>query len=406
MPDHGISQYDSPYNITHNNSGRKKILIFSCKAGGGHISMSNALKEYLEPEFCVGHTHVFSEILHSIDPVHKFTNTKFKSIDAYNSLLKRKWNRFLNFFKPLGDWYLKFKRKQISSLFKDYITKHKPDLIISVAPLINAELLEAAEEKDIPFLLIPPDLDASGITTGTIKKPSYNKFYLTLSYNNPEIFKTFKDLKHLKQHISHVGFPVKRAFLNQYDNQNAIKRDFLIPNNKPVILLMMGSQGSKEIYTFTSKLTELAIPAHLVIVLGKSEHMKQTLRSIWFPKHISHSIIGFTDRVADLMNISDVLITKSGSITVNEAIYAQIPMILDATSPVLKWEAFNHGFIVKYGLGKIIKKDTQLPHMVTQMLSKEEQGRIRKDFSSFDKKNPEQEIKLLVKRILFGENKQ
>jgi len=45
------------------------------------------------------------------------------------------------------------------------------------------------------------------------------------------------------------------------------------------------------------------------------------------------------------MAASDLCITKSGSVSVCETIYSNLPVLLDATSDVLRWEQFNHRFI-------------------------------------------------------------
>jgi len=137
-----------------------------------------------------------------------------------------------------------------------------------------------------------------------------------------------------------------------------------------------------------------------VIILGKSKHLTRQLHKVWFPKHISHTILGFTNRIPELMSVADLLITKSGGVTVNEAIYGHVPMLLDGTSTVLRWEEFNHDFVKKHGLGRVVKKSYRIPQMVTKMLSKEEQDRMKMNFALFDKKNPEHEIKLLVKQML------
>lgn len=390
---------DSPYHYTTQNQDKKKILIFSCKGGGGHISMMQALTEYLEQDFCIGHAYIFSDVLRPIDPLGNINNT-ISTTNMYNSLLKKKWHAIINFMEPIGSYYFKLQKNQITNLLQSYLAKYKPDLIISVIPLVNAEILEAAQKENIPFILIPSDLDACHITTNTIKKPLLGKFHLALSYVDQEIFERFKDLKNLKEHISVTGFPVKKAFFSPISNKKSIRKYFSIPEDKPVILLMMGSQGSKEISEFSWQLSKLKIPAHLIIVLGKSEHLRRSLKSIFFPKNITVSILGFTNRIPDLMNISNLIISKSGSITVNEAIYAQVPILLDATSTILRWEAFNHRFIEKNGFGTIVKTYKNIPKIVTQMLIPAEQERMKKNLATFDKKNPEQEIKLLVRNIL------
>lgn len=389
----------SPYILTSSNKDKKKILIFSCLGGGGHISAMKALEQYLEADFCVGHAFIFSDVLGYVDPAQKLLNGKVSGEDWYNFLIKRKWYQLINITYNFGSWYYNFCKKTVLPLLEEYLTTHKPDLIISVAPLINNLVLKVAQKMNIPFLLIPTDLDAT-IAMNGIYKPNYDKFYLALSYQDPAILETFKKADVDEKYISYVGFPVKKEFFEPH-NYRAIKKEFDIPEEKPVVLLLMGGQGSSELYTFSRQLAKLKIPAHLIIVLGKSEYLRRSVQNINFPSHISLTILGFTDRIPDLMSISDLFITKSGSVSVNEAMYAQLPLLLDGTSAAINWEQFNHRFIKQNKLGTIIKRSYNTPGMVTSLLvNKQHYESIKKNLASFDKKNTEQEIKLLVRKIL------
>ena len=134
VPERNISE-ESPYNLTTHNKDKKKILIFSCKGGGGHIAATTAIKEYLEPEFCVGSTFVFSNLLQSVDLLSKFNPRNKTFIDSYNELLRKNWNRLLNFVAKVGSWYFPLRKRTINKILERYISTHKPDLIISVAPI-------------------------------------------------------------------------------------------------------------------------------------------------------------------------------------------------------------------------------------------------------------------------------
>ena len=397
VPERNLSE-GSPYNLTTHNKDKKKILIFSCRGGGGHIAATSAIKEYLEPEFCVGSTFVFSNLLQSVDLLSKFNPRNKTFIDSYNELVQKNWNRLLNFVAKVGSWYYPLRKRTVNKILEQYISTHKPDLIISVTAVVNNNLLKVAKKLDIPFLLIPTDLDGTNATLA-MKNPRYNKFHLGLAYDDPAILKKIAGAAIDKKYISYVGFPVKKSFFAP-KNQRMTKKIFGIPEGKPVILLMMGSQGSGSLYEFSKQIAKLQTPAHLVIVLGKSNHLTRRLHKVWFPKHISHTILGFTNRIPELMSISDLLITKSGGVSVNEAIYGQVPILLDATSTVLQWEEFNLNFIKKHGLGRVVTKSYRIPQLVTKMLSKEEQDRMKMNFALFDKKNPEHEIKRLVKEMI------
>ncbi len=59
----------------------------------------------------------------------------------------------------IGSWYYNFFKSSVEPLLEKYLTQHQPDLIISVIPLINNLVLKVAQKLNIPFLLIPTDLD-------------------------------------------------------------------------------------------------------------------------------------------------------------------------------------------------------------------------------------------------------
>ncbi len=396
-PQRVIIQSETPYKITSTNRDKKKILIFSSRGGGGHISVMNALYEYLDDTYLIGHSFIFTDVLSQIDPAQWVT--KGNGEDFYNFCLKRKWYQCTNLMYNFGSWYYLWRQKKIQPIIEKYLQEHKPDLVISVIPLVNSIILDATTKLKIPFLLIPTDLDAT-IALNGIDTVSYDKFHLALSYNCPEVNEVPQKANIDPRYISYTGFPVKKAFFEP-TNVRATRKSFGIPEDKPVILLLMGAQGSQDLYKFSKNIAKLQSPAHVIIVLGKSEELRSSLESIYFPPHITRTILGFTNQIPDLMKMSDLLISKSGSVSFNEAIYAHLPIILDSTSGVLKWEQLNHIFVKKYKLGESIKKIYRLPHMITDLIShKDRLEKIKENFDVFTEKNPEQEIQLLVKKIL------
>ena len=262
-------------------------------------------------------------------------------------------------------------RNKTYQLIDNHIIKNKPDLIISVVPIINNIILDASKKNNIPFFLIPTDLDATTFIH-RINTPTYKKFKLCLAFNNADISKTIKPAQISPNQIETTGFILRPDFFVQ-KNIKQLKQEFYIPENKSIVMVFMGSMGSEEIVRFAQELFKLTTPTHLLLCIGKTEKVRKQIETLICPEHISKSIIGFTERIADLMALSDLLITKSGSVSVCEAIYMQVPMLLDATSTVLKWEQFNHHFIKKNQFGDSIKKFTNLTSLVTTLLANKKQ---------------------------------
>ncbi len=91
-------------------------------------------------------------------------------------------------------------------------------------------------------------------------------------------------------------------------------------------------------------------PLHIFLCLGKNEALREPIQALSFPSHITVSIIGFTDRIADFMAAADVLITKPGAVSVFEALVIGVPIIID--NNVLAWEASGIDLIEEQVLGK------------------------------------------------------
>ena len=105
MPPQKVAiQTESPYLVNSSNKDKKKVLIFSSRGGGGHISVMNALHEYLDEDFCTGHSFIFADVLSQIDPT-KWVSSKSGGEDIYNYFLKKKWFQMTNLMYNFGSWY-------------------------------------------------------------------------------------------------------------------------------------------------------------------------------------------------------------------------------------------------------------------------------------------------------------
>lgn len=386
---------------THNVSQAvmKKIIIFTSTGGRGHLAASNALQQYLGQDYQLESVCIFSEVLKSFDPIHFITGGHYGGEDFYNKLLCGKWFRIINVYVWFGCFYFRLMRKYLARRFENYLKDKNPDLIISVTPCINGALLDAAKRLDLPFIVIPTDLDSTtfvqDITVG-----SYDKFRYCIAFNDSNIKKTIESADIPAQYIVTTGFPIRRDFFELKDHE-AIRKKYTITAGKPVVLLMLGGLGSKDLIPFVKELSTMSTAAHLIVCTGKNRQVAQQLNNIVLPKNITMTIVEFTDRISDLMAVTDLLITKSGSVTVCEGIYLNIPLLLDATTKPLAWEELNHHLTNKYHLGAIINQLHKLPYLVTTFLeNKDRLKEARMNLRKFDKKEAGIEIAQLIKTII------
>lgn len=373
------------------------VLVFSLRAGGGHVAAAQAVKENLQDEHEVN-VISFEEVFKTIDPIALLTLKRYSITDFYNFFIKKKINPALNslaLFNYLTYPLFAYSYKRLIRLCLD---THQPDIIISVAPLLNGAIAQVAQEKNVPFVIVPTDLNTAWCSC--YLSPLNQNTVFTIPFDEPEIRQSLTKANINTEYVQVTGFPVKQSFHLSKDRA-VIKKEFQVPDGKPVVLLLMGSQGSAATFNYYKQLSTIDIPIHLLVCLGKNEELRGSLKEIPLANGVTVSIIGFTDRVADLMALADVCITKPGTVSVCEALYMNLPIICDNTSMSLFWEKFNLAFIKRHQFGDVVTKYSQVNSVLKKYLSDPEYlATIKSNISLFNRPNFGIHINNLVTNLL------
>jgi processive 1,2-diacylglycerol beta-glucosyltransferase len=377
----------------------KKILIFSSYGGGGHISATDTLKEYLQHDYDMNTVYLIDEVLGCLDPIKIVSFKKYTEEKFYNYCLQKKWTWFINKMYQLAVVLIYLNEKVIRRIITSYLKQRNPDLVISVIPMFNNVLKDSCKECNIPFLLVPTDLDVTSFISN-ITPPSNDKFLIALPFEDAEILNFAQNSAISDDSRLITGFPIKSSFFEPKDHEQ-IKKNFDIPLNKYVILVLMGAAGSKAMYYYLLTLLQLKTPVHLILCLGRNESLRNHIERIKKPDHITVTILSYTNKIADLMAISDLCITKAGTVSVCETVYMNLPIILDNTSTPLFWEKFNIDFIQKHKFGTVLTHYKQLNNLVNKMITDSSYyATCKKNLAHFPKKNFGDCIKDVVSQLL------
>ena len=365
---------------------KKKIVILSCRGGGGHISAASAIKSYLESAYTVIIKDALGDILAPIDPTYYVTFKRKTGQDIYNFLLRHNQKRLTNILYKLGNVIIQRKKDTITKIFIHYFQQEKPDLIISVIPIINNTIFAAAQHQDIPYILVPTDLDATTFITN-LHLPQSNGPTLCLGFDYPELRRTINsDFIH-DNATTVTGFPLGPQFFEK-KNKKILKKKLSIEGSKPIILLMMGATGSSAIISYIRSLSKVKIPFHLLACTGRNTSLQKKIHTMKLPEHIGLTVVDTSHDISDMMAIADFCITKPGSVTFAEALYMNLPMLIDKTTSVLLWEALNLEFLNHHNLGMIITSFKKVPDMATWLLSSREiLAVMKKNIAELQKKH-------------------
>lgn len=301
------------------------VLILTAKCGMGHYSASEAIKETLladNEEINVKivdfFEYLFPQFSHIIYGSFNFMVQKCSSI--YNTLyqLTSRENR-----TPLVDF--------ISNKIKKLIESNNVDLVISTFPVCSRYVSLYKEfNKYIPLYTFITDVSAN---TEWISKNT--DLYCVASP------KTKLDLVRNgvpSGNILITGIPVKNVFKHLVTNYKI--------NSKREILVMGGGLGILPSVDYT--ITELSHKEniHITIIAGKNKNLIQKYKD---KENIT--IVGYTNKVYEYMENSDLIITKAGGITLFEAIYARTPLYI--ITPFLNQELGNAKFIEENRIGRV-----------------------------------------------------
>lgn len=376
----------------------KKIIVFTSDGAGGHTATTNALKTSMGDLYTIQAVNIFKDVIGEIDVINTLSGHRMNGEQFYEHCMIRKYNTFLSALHGVGKWYFRQAQKKISKIIETFLLKERPDLVVSVIPLVDGSIVEATRRLGIPFLLLPTDLDSTNYVHD-IYLPKHPMLRVTLPFEDTDLRKKLAPARIPANQISITGFPIRQDFFEHKDI-SALKQQLNVPEGKPVILLLMGSVGSDALYSFSTELAKLPLAAHIVICTGRYEAIKNKIEAISFPAHISRTVVGFTQKISDLMAIADLLITKAGPVSMSEAMYMNLPMLVDTTTSVLKWEKMNYQFIQKYEFGDVIKKTEQIPNMVTSILKNGKLKRMKDNLTGYEKKHGGNEVKNLIATMI------
>lgn len=372
---------------------RKKILILISEGGGGHKTAGEALKEILNPEFDVEIVNVINTILKPLDPINRLTNGRLSGEGLYNFCLKHSLGRCIQWMASYGPKYMS--KRNIDKIVESYLQKSGfPDLIISTTPYVNYGIACATRRLRLPFIVVPTDLDGSTFLYGFPSTDTHHDFKFALAYDDRDLRRTTFQKFSLNEHqLVTTGFPVRPACQKKYTaNELAhFRKKHGLFEHHQTITLMMGALGGNLIYEHTKALSNLDPRSHSLslqinICVSHNKKMGKKIRNYLLsqgakafssmtylmPSGLIFHIRGFTKDILEIMAASDLIISKTGSCTVNEAIYLGKKLLLDNTSRStarhLLWESFNVPFVQKHDLGLAFTDSRQLHMLIPSCL--------------------------------------
>lgn len=150
----------------------------------------------------------------------------------------------------------------------------------------------------------------------------------------------------LEDKIHVFGIPIDIRF-NKTHDKNAIYKKMDLDSLKKTVLIMGGSGGLGPIKKVVLALEKIGLDIQVIVVAGTNNKLVAYLKNRMQRFNKKITVTGYADNIDELMEISDIIITKPGGLTVSEALAKSIPILI--INPIPGQESKNTEFLLKEG---------------------------------------------------------
>ncbi len=212
-----------------------------------------------------------------------------------------------------------FPFKLIDSVWKSrkIVNEFKPDIAIGTGGFASGPMMYAAAQKGVP-ILIQEQNSFPGITNKLLKNKA---FAICTAYDNMGNYFP-------KDKIHHTGNPIRSELFTNLPEQKAAKEKLGLNPNKPLILSVGGSLGSRTLNNTWTKAVQQIIDTDIQLLwqTGKLEWNK-----INSNQELKHELIQATEFIYEMNQAyaaADVIVSRAGAMAISELTLIGKPTIL------------------------------------------------------------------------------
>lgn len=346
------------------------ILIFYASYGGGHFSAASAVMQYIKKNYPENNVSICDIMKYINKGIDKITTDAYRKVTTYNPKL---WGSFYEFIdNPVLFGQNNYMSKVFAPKINSLLKKEDPDLVISCHPIGSQVVayLKKIHKSDCKLASIMTDFASHSQWLIGSKYIDYI-FVSNEPMRQDIISKGIPENK-----IFTTGIPLSNRFLEHF-NKEEIKKSFDLDINKKTILFFGGGEfglgKDKTIELFKNFVDNLGDKYQMVAISGKNPKMHiafdNTVNELNAQSKVK--VLGFTDKVPELMSISDLVVTKPGGLTTTESLASGLPILV--INPIPGQEVQNTLYLEEQGVAKWIKNDIDTKYVIKNILEDDEE---------------------------------
>ncbi|HSB61592.1 MAG TPA: galactosyldiacylglycerol synthase [Vicinamibacteria bacterium] len=342
---------------------RPEVLLLVVDAGGGHRAAARALEAAAEE---TGAPFLFrveslETLLGSLDFLQRRTGLSFE--EGYNLILRRRWTVALLPLLRVLHALIALRRGALVREMRGRLAARPPAAVVSVTPNFNGVVRDAlaAESPGTPFLVLLTDF-----------ADFPPRFWI-----EPGLTRVLVGTDEAAAQARAIGIPPERISRTSgmvlhprfyraggAEARERVRRELGLPGDAFTVTLLFGGKGSPEMEPLAARLLEAGPGWRVLAICGDNPALLGKLTALAGRAGGRLVPVGFTDRVADFLAASDLLVTKPGPGSLAEAFHRRVPVVVTRNRHTIPQERFNARFVEERGLGLVVRHWREIPGAV------------------------------------------
>lgn len=343
---------------------KKRVLIISTSAGTGHVKAAEALEKEFARDPRV------EKVVHA-DAL-DFTNKLFR--DFYSTLytkLVRSAPEILGWVYRASDepWKGETVRTQLDRLntqkLVKFIQEFDPHITVCTHFMPAGIISHLMEKGDLHthLSIVVTDFDCHAMWLSRL----FHRYFVAIDETRAHL----EALGLPAERITVSGIPIDPIFSTTLDRAATRVRYGLQPD-RTTLLLSAGALGVGPTELIVERLKHLRNDVQTIVICGRSEEVMERVKLAVGERSDRFIVLGYTDRMHELMKISDLFIGKPGGLTTSEALACGLPMAV--FSPIPGQEERNSDHLLEKGAGIKCNELTTVPFKIDTLL--DDPGRL------------------------------
>lgn len=337
-----------------------KVLLLYAKVGNGHLKAAESIKAALQDidenieidyedglEYSSALTNklIIKGYASLARNLPSFYGTIYASSDKQDTNTVGEINKMVN--------------KALTIRLKKMLRIRRPDIIISTHPFIS-HMCAYLKRKGKTSAKIISVLTDYGIHNMWLEENKYiDKFMVATSEMKGDCIREY-DVPESKIFVT--GIPVSKRFSETFDKYQILKDLGLCQGKTTLLFFAGGGLGLGKSEGIFEELVNSKYDFQLIAVTGKNEKQKARFENIAKKCNKNITVLGYTDKVPELMSASDFVITKPGGLTSTECLAMCKPMII--INPIPGQEEQNSIYFTNNGTALRTYKHEPIEHVI------------------------------------------